>query len=149
MSGVLTRSRAKSQPNLPQEIPNLAIFQSVESNNFHSLTQENSDLNNSAKEVTIGMDNKKKIGMNMEDAMDQWLTMFNRLNETLTSLQAEVRGMKTIQNDFAIYSTEWKESVDKVTSDLELKQDQQEFKIKLLTNMVINQEEKIKFWKTR
>ena len=47
------------------------------------------------------------------------------------------------------FSSEWKENVDHIQQQQDLKLDSQEFTIKLLTGIVINQDEKIKMLEKR
>ena len=73
----------------------------------------------------------------------RWLTMFNNLNTTLSSLQTEIQGFKTVKDKVDCFSKEWKESVDNEISNKEERADKQQFKINLLINMIINLEEKV------
>ena len=73
----------------------------------------------------------------------KWLEMFNTLNGTLASLSSETQDLKSLKTKVDQFSSEWKESVD---NDLSGKDDiigQQKFKINLMTNMIINQEERL------
>ena len=133
--GVITRSRAKSQPNLPSFIPQPPIFATVSNVNLEEVRE---DKRREMEPVLTEKKDKEEI------TSDKWLDMFNKLNTTLLTLQSDIQDLKGLKGKVEHFTNEWKESVDKDLTDFESKQDKQEFKIKLLTNIVINQEEKIK-----
>ena len=83
--------------------------------------------------------------VNPEDITPQmWYSMFVQLNSTLGTLQTQVTDLNSLKGKVENFSIEWKESVDQSIIDLDDKNDQQDFRVKLLTNMVIRQDERIK-----
>ena len=79
----------------------------------------------------------------------KWLEMFNTLNNTLSSLSTEIRELKTFKTSLAAFTPEWKESVDREAKQIDEKIDYQDFQIRLLKNMMINQDEKINILEAR
>ena len=156
MSGVVTRSRAKSQPQLPARIPKLSIFDSANPSEENSFTgnfvlqegslgekaemscEENQQKNTNGENPVNQNENE-----NEKTTKEKWLDMFNNLNSTLTQLKTQVSDLAGIKTQVSMYSEYWKDSVDKSLIDIDEKQDKQELKICLLTNIAINQEEKI------
>ena len=101
------------------------------------------------EEMTVQGDIKENEGVPKpgEEASDttpeKWLQMFNTLNTMLSSLQMEIRDLKEVKSQVETYSVEWKESIEKGLADSDLRIDKHEFQVKLLMNMVINQDERI------
>ena len=91
-----------------------------------------------------------KLPENPEDiTAATWLDLFNRLNNTLSTIQEDLKDIKTVKSQVSSFSTEWKESVDTQLATAATKSDSQRFKINLLTNMVINQEERLEVAENR
>ena len=90
-----------------------------------------------------------KLQEGEEVTSEKWLTMFNTLNDTLTSLQAEIQLIKNSKGISSSFTEEWKESIEKDICDLDEKQDKHELKVRLLMNIVIHQEERIKFLESK
>ena len=74
---------------------------------------------------------------------DKWMEMFNKLNETLQTLQEQIGELNSFKGKLNCFSSSWKEQVDKSVTDTQSKQDEHDFKIRMLTNIIIRQEEKI------
>ena len=137
MSNIVTRSRARSQLDLPVNAPDFPIFKDNSMQNIGESSLENSS------HMEPQNINELEMAKLEEVTPDKWLTMFNMLNTTLTSLQVQISELAGLKGKVETYSQAWKESVDKDVSELNDEQDRQDMKIKLLTNIVIHQEEKI------
>ena len=74
---------------------------------------------------------------------DRWIEMFNNLNSTLQSLQTQIGELNSLKGKLECFDSTWKVSVDNNISNGQIKHDDSAFRIKLLTNIVIRQEEKI------
>ena len=136
--GMLTRARANSQPNTT---PFLSIDFEKRREKIGSAILQKEEIKTGMEPNTSNVIDPLKEGE--EISPQKWLSLFNTLNNTLGSLQAEIRDLKSLKGKVEHFSTEWKDSVDVGISSLEAKTESQDFKIKLLTNVVIAQEEKI------
>ena len=67
----------------------------------------------------------------------------NNLNVTLQSLQIQISQLNNFKGRLDCFSSTWKTSVDTAIENCQGKWDEQDFKLKLLSNIVINQEQKI------
>ena len=78
-----------------------------------------------------------------EVTSETWIQMLDNLNTTLTSLKDEITDLKQFKGKLEDFSSQWKSDVDASITSSQSRQEQAEFQIKLLTNTMIRQEEKI------
>ena len=156
--GILTRSRANSQPN-----PYLYAPIDFGKLRKEKKTQVLSDSDGTEREITTmsngdgdnptPLDNKKEgeaIGIDPKDITPEtWLNMFNKLNSTLAALQTQITDLQSVKEKVNDYSSNWKESVDHSIVGFDSKNDNQDFQIKLLMNMIINLEDKVHVLESR
>ena len=151
MSTIITRSRANSQPSTtPPFLPKSGSGRQQSSSSTGKLKVYNQEERMKPNEENKGENSEEtnlfKKNINPEDVTPAtWLVMFNTLNSTLVGLQNDIKELKEIKGTVSTYSTAWKETVDQTLAELDEKSENQDFQVKLLKNMVINQEEKIKF----
>ena len=74
---------------------------------------------------------------------EQWLMMFKTLNSTLTSINTEISDLKKTQGSISSFTPIWKAQIESAISDAADVKDDLSFKVNLLTNVVIKQEQKI------
>ena len=72
-----------------------------------------------------------------------WLQMFNRLNSTLDNLSTEIKELKDFKTKVEPFTQEWNSTVDTDMINTDSRMNNQQFKINLLMNMIINQEERL------
>ena len=75
---------------------------------------------------------------------EQWFDLFSSLNTTLNKLSEDVSDLKGFKGKLSSFTPEWKTETDSHLDAVYDNFSQQDFRIKLLTNVVIRQEEKIK-----
>ena len=90
---------------------------------------------NSEVEVPLFDPNKKEI------TNQDWINVFTNLNATLKSTQHDLKGVK---GKTETYSDKWKQEIAANNVAISEKIIDQEYKINLLTNIVIRQDERIK-----
>ena len=145
----LCRSRAYSQPSIKSQESALP-FCITDRRVTRSATKAWSELvgsldlatpNSCTKMSDPKMDFENYKGNPEDITPATWFGMFSSLNTTLKSLKDKINDLKEVKTHTSVYMTEWKESVDTdlITNESKLKNHQ--FKINLLTNMLINQEE--------
>ena len=69
--------------------------------------------------------------------------MFQQLNSTLLAIQTDIKDFKSVKEQVSAFSKEWKESVDTELKSIDNRGDKHEFRLNLMANMLINQEEKL------
>ena len=79
-----------------------------------------------------------------EVTSQQWIVMFKNLNATLASLKTEITEIKGVKGKIETFSSDWKNRVAQQLSAQQEVIQEQTFRNNLLTNMVINQDEKMK-----
>ena len=140
--GVITRLRAHSQSqNSPFYVPQIKTV--VSANNLQEKEMETPTPIPKQNEVEL-QKQLQEIQISPEDvSLQQWLTMFTSLNTTLLDLKSEITELKGLKGMVETFTAEWKEGVDESRMEINNKLDEQDFRIKLLTNIVIRQDEKI------
>ena len=106
--------------------------------------------------------NKKKIEVEMEIQSDKdkedflskelkkpssekdWWERFKAIHGTLAGVQQELSEVAKIKGKVETFSTEWKEQVDIKVQVLDLCDSDKDYQLKLLANIVIRQDEKIR-----
>ena len=158
MSSMITRSRAYSQPN--QQVAASPFFgKSTSDKKLSSSTgKKPKQFKETEKETEEEMEGQggqqggqqgQKEIVNPEDVSpQQWLDMFNNLNNTLGSLQTQIKELNSMKGTVDSFST-WKQSLEQGLTHCNNKIDSHDHQIRLLTNIVINQEEKIRSLENR
>ena len=147
------RLRAYSQPNSEQYLPFCEINRRITRSSTtkllamagkQGLDEHNEDNQETNKQTgKLSQEEKEKMGDPELLTPANWFRMFTELNSTLASLQTEITELKTIKGKVSTFSSEWKEAVDVELANIDNKSDKQSFKLKLLMNMMLNQEERI------
>ena len=152
--GILTRSRANSQPNPHIYAPiDFDKFnrRGKKTQTFNESEHTGSEINNS--DMAQGGKPEDNVKLNDLDPKDispeTWLEMFKKLNTTLSALQIQITDLQGVKTKVEDFSTQWKESVDHSLTGYDGKNDQQDYHIKLLINMIINLEEKVQVLESR
>ena len=89
-----------------------------------------------APESLIG--NKKPVTDN------DWWELFNKLATAINGVQRELGNCKGLSGIVELYSEQWKNEVDTKLSATENEENETEFRLKLMANIMIKQDEKIK-----
>ena len=124
--------------------------------NSEDLIQPLQGIQENQNSYKMGDQNSETANILQNEEMDpneisplMWLTMFKELNRTLVSLKTDIQGLQSIKGTVENFTITWKESVDSGLLDLETKNDMHEHKVKLLANIVIKQDERIKVLESR
>ena len=155
VDGIITRSRAHSQPNLfsaafsivkpkkKAEVPKEKSLTTVgQSLDYSDLGQEATTMEPCSSDVNLlNVENIHEV------TPEQWFIMFKSLNGTLISLQQQLSELKS--GKFDHFTKEWKEAVDRGTMITDQKLEYQDFEIRLLKNIVIRQEQQIQLLQSR
>ena len=64
---------------------------------------------------------------------------------TLSDLKADIQNLRQVKGNPDIFTLDWKEGIEKDITDLDAKEDIQDHRISLLTNIIIKQDERIQF----
>ena len=148
MSAIGTRSRANSQ-SLNTATPPFLKTSSRKNSSISSSEKSKRKMKPelAESETQIVFEDQE---INPEDVSPAtWLTMFNTLNTTLAGLQNDIKELHLLKGTVETYFIQWKETVDQNLQDSDNKADNHDFQLKLLKNMVINQDEKIKFLESK
>ena len=146
---MITRSRSLSQPSslcAPIDFGKKKVTKtSIKYSEIEQSDLESENMSGKESEDVSGQAETEILNFNPEEVTPKkWFDMFTSLNKTLTELKTEVSDLKGLKGKVEHFSTEWKESVDKGIIDLDNKCDYQDFQVKLLMNIVIRQDERIK-----
>ena len=154
--GHLTRARAASQPNAT-----LQTSTSTDDLTFKIGSGKKGKNSSAKKKKKMATPNSER---NPEEVIvadykipqftkpgnkEQWFALFQQLNQTLVQLATDVSKSKTITGNFTSFTPEWKKETDSNIDQLHDKCLEHEHQIKLLSNMVIKQDEKIKSLETK
>ena len=149
--GQTKRSRALSQPNPQPSLPfceNKRITRSVS-----KIREMMGGNDNEPKESGKGDNGENNRIPEVKDPESitpaTWLSMFNQLNATLSNLSDEIKDLKSLKGKVEHYSNDWKSTVDGDIASHDRRLDSDKFRINLMTNMIINQEERIKILENR
>ena len=74
---------------------------------------------------------------------EQWIEVFRSLNSTLSTIHQDITELKSFKGTLSSFTPMWKQQVDTAISSNEARLDDHDFRIRLLTNIVIKQEQKI------
>ena len=79
----------------------------------------------------------------------KWLQLFTSLNDNLQAIRKDLSELKGIKGKIETFSQEWKENTDDKVNTCTNQVESHDFKLKLLTNVVIRQEERIEILERR
>ena len=79
----------------------------------------------------------------------QWMEVFTKLNNTLSSMQQQISDLETLKGTVSSFTPTWKKGIEEFNETTQSRLDEQEFKIKMLTNIAIKQEQKIEILEDR
>ena len=136
--GIVTRSRSKSQPLTP------FLSQDYYKKTTINPSQSSSNLEAKSENTMAEKDNNQDIVDPNDFSPQKWMDMFNALNSTLGELKKDINELKAQKGTVPIDIT-WQEAKERELSDLDTRLDYHEHKINLLTNVMIRQDERIKF----
>ena len=75
---------------------------------------------------------------------NDWWELFKNIHVSLAGVQKELAEVRKVKGNLTEFSKEWKQQTDNKLQVLELCDNDQDYQLKLLTNIVIRQDEKIR-----
>ena len=83
-----------------------------------------------------------EVPKNYKDSV-QWIKTFETLNTTLAVINKDISELKSLKGTVESFTPQWKTQVESTFSSLQDQQVDTEFRLKVLTNVVIRQDQKI------
>ena len=167
----LTRARANSNKSNP-ESPSAGIQDSITKKRKKSSSKKNKPKASEKEELEVVQEKEKgKMAEGQQGQQGQqgqtpekkpeeitppnssdpkeWMAIFNKLNITLQSMNNDIAELKGLKTSLDSYTPQWQGKIESALVSLENDQQNTDFKVKLLTNVVIRQDQKLQELESR